>query len=435
MINKYGKVFNMGKVKVALIGAGGRGKFAYGNYALSHGDEIEFVAVAEPNEIKRRQMKEEHNIDESLCFETWEHLLEKGKLADAIIIANNDEDHYEPTKIALEKGYHILLEKPMSNKVEEVVSLGQLAKKYPNQIFMICHVLRYTTFFEELKRIIDSKELGELVNIQHNENIGYWHFAHSFTRGNWRNSNETSPLILAKSCHDMDILLWLTGASCKKIASFGHLSNFNERNFDVNKMANRCLDCPSNETCPYSAKSFYFGDNSRKLENIVHPEPTHENLIDALKTGPYGRCAYKCDNNVVDHMVTIMDFDNEVTASFNLSAFTNDMSRTIKLMFTHGEVGGDDVKNVIEIKKFGEKESKIIHPRKVDGGHNGGDTGLMNDFVRAIKENNCNTRTSAIKSVESHIMSFAAEYSRLNNTVVDIQEFIESNIKALNDKL
>lgn len=420
----------MRKITAALIGAGARGQYAYGNYALNHKDSIEFIAVAEPNETRRSQFATKHNISNEMMFSTWEQLLGKEKLADAILICNNDESHYEPTKIALEKGYNVLLEKPMSNNLEEVIRLGELAKAYPNQVFMICHVLRYTTFFEELKKIVDSKELGELVSIQHNENIGYWHFAHSFTRGNWRNSDETSPLILAKSCHDMDILLWLVNSTCNKIASFGSLSHFNADNFNSDKMDKRCLSCAEEEECPYSAKKLYLGERPI-FASVVHPEPTKENLIKALLEGPYGRCVYQCDNNVVDHMVTILEFDNKVTATFNLSAFTKDIHRTIKLMFTHGEVGANDHENIIEIKKFGEVESKIIHPHEVEGGHGGGDTGIMNDFVNCVANEIYNTRTSALKSVESHIMAFAAEHSRINSCVVHVNEYLNKNIEQL----
>ena len=416
----------MKKVKIAVIGAGARGRFAYGKYGLNNDDKVKFVAVAEPNQIRRNQFKDEHEIEDSFCFENYEELLKEEKLADAIIIANNDEGHYIPTKIALEKGYHILLEKPMSNKLDEIFKLYELANKYKDRVFMVCHVLRYTPFFEELKKIVDSKELGDLVNIGHNENIGYFHFAHSFTRGNWRNSNETSPLILAKSCHDMDILLYLTDSSCKNISSFGHLTYFNESNFNLYIMADRCLDCKIQDECPYSAKLLYLGEKPI-FKSVVHPNPTYENLKKALEEGHYGRCVYKCDNNVVDHMVTILEFHNNITCTFNLSAFTKEIHRTIKLMFTKGEVGGNDIENVIEVKKFGEKESTIIKPNKVEGGHLGGDTGIMNDFVNSIINKEYNPRTSAVRSVESHIMAFAAEYSRLNKRVVNIEDFIKEN--------
>ncbi|WP_040327771.1 Gfo/Idh/MocA family protein [Clostridium ihumii] len=416
----------MGKIKIALIGAGARGMYAYAPYVKANPEIVEFVAVAEPNETRRNQFKEEYNIKDENVFDTWEKLLEGEKLGDAIIIANNDESHYEPTKIALEKGYHVLLEKPMSNKLDHIVKLGELAKKYSNQVFMICHVLRYTPFFSELKKIIDSKELGQLINIQHNENIAHWHFAHSFTRGNWRNSDETSPLILAKSCHDMDLLLWFAESNCRKIASFGHLSHMNSKSFKEG-MADRCLDCNFKNQCPYSAVKLYLGEKPI-FKTVVHPIPTKENLEEALRTGPYGRCVYKCDNNVVDHMVTILEFENNITATFNLSAFTDECNRTLKLMFTHGEVRAHDGKNIIEVKNFNESEWKTVVPEVVKSGHLGGDTEIMKNFINIIRGENGQVKTSALTSVESHIMAFAAEHSRLNSEVVNVKEFWEKNI-------
>lgn len=268
----------MKKISVSVIGAGARGMYAYAPYLLENPNLGEVVALAEPNEEKRNNFKNRYNIREENIFTSWEKLLFKDKLSDAIIIANCDESHYEPTKRALEKGYHVLLEKPMSNKLDEVIKLGELAKKYNNQVFMICHVLRCTPFFSELKRIVDSKELGELVSIQHNENIGYYHFEHSYTRGNWRNSDETSQLILAKNCHDMDLLLWLTNKKCKYISSFGSLSHMKEESYKEN-MANRCVDCKVERSCPYSAKKIYLEDNKLKASRYaLHLNPSKVNL-------------------------------------------------------------------------------------------------------------------------------------------------------------
>lgn len=419
----------MKKISVAVIGAGSRGMNAYAPYLLENPSLGEIVAVAEPNEEKRNNFKNRYNIKEENTYHSYEELLSKPKLTEAIIIANSDESHFEPTKTALEKGYHVLLEKPMSNKLDEVIKLGQLAKKHKDQVFMICHVLRYTPFFSELKRIVDSKELGDLISIQHNENIGYYHFAHSYTRGNWRNSHETSPLILAKSCHDLDILLWLTGKRCKYISSFGSLSHMKEENFKEN-MANKCVDCTAEETCPYSARKIYLEDDVLKASlYAVDANPTKENLAKSITTGPYGRCVYKCDNNVVDHMVSILEFEDNITATFNLSAFTKDCTRTIKLMFSHGEVGGDFHKNVIEVHKFGDNHHTVIHPKVIKSGHGGGDFKLMEEFVKAISLNNKEVKTGAITSVESHVMAFAGEYSRLNHEVVNVKKFWNNQIK------
>ena len=395
----------MKKISVAVIGAGVRGMNAYAPYLLENPTLGQVVAVAEPNEEKRNNFKNRYNIKEENTFYSYNDLLSKDKLADALIIATSDEQHYEPAQMALKKGYHILLENPMSNKLEEVIKLGELAKKYPDQVFMICHVLRYTPFFSELKKLVDSKELGELVNIQYNENIGYYHYAHSYTRGNWKNSNETSPLVLAKSCHDMDILLWLIGKRCKYISSFGSLSHMIEENFQDNLL-----------------KAYLYAVDSNQ---------TNENLKKAITAGTYGKCVYKCDNNVADHMVSILEFENNITVTFNLSAFTNDCSRTTKLMFTHGEVGGNSLKNVIEVHNFGERNHMIIHPKIVKSGHGGGDFKLMDDFIKSVNNREAYIKTSAIDSVESHVMAFAAEYSRLNHEVVDINKFLRNELEKL----
>ena len=425
----------MKKVTLAVIGAGCRGMYAYAPYLLENQHLGNIIAIAEPNEQKRNLFKKMYNIDEKNVFKDWQSLLENDKIADAIIIANNDEDHFNPTKIALEKGYNVLLEKPMSNKLDEVIELGNLAKIHSDKVFMVCHVLRYTPFFTELKRIIDSKELGQLVNISHHENIGYWHFAHSYTRGNWRDSNKTSPLILAKSCHDMDLLLWLIGKKCLNIASFGSLSHMKEENFIEGIMSDRCIDCTIENNCPYSAKKIYLEDNKLVASlNAVCTNPTKENLKKAIDDGPYGRCIYKCDNNVVDHMVNILEFEDNVTATFNLSAFTKECTRTTKLMFTHGEIGANHMKNLIDVYKFGENSHKVIYPKVQKSGHGGGDYGIIKDFISIIQNNYGDYKTSAAESIDSHIMAFAAEYSRLNKMVVNINEFKNKCFKSKNDR-
>ena len=416
----------MKKVSVALVGAGDRGKDRYGAYAREHGEDIEFIAVAEPNSLKREEFVKQHNILEENIFTSWEELLAKDKLADGIIIATQDDMHYEPTKLALEKGYDVLLEKPMSNDIKETVKLGELAKKYDNT-FMICHVLRYTPFFEKVKYLISSGMIGDVMSVQHSENIAYYHMAHSFVRGNWRNSDESSPIILAKSCHDMDIILWLVGERCNKISSFGSLSHFKSENQPAGAH-DRCLECGVEESCPYSAKKLYYKNLGNWPTTVVTDVQTEASLTEALKTGPYGRCAYKCDNNVCDHQVTIMEFEKGITATFNLSAFTELQNRTLKIMGTKGEIRGVDTLNQIEVRLFGEKDYKIIEPEVVKGGHGGGDTGIMDDFVSLLRGKEGKALTSADISVESHVMAFAAEHSRTTGKSVEIKKFYEEMV-------
>ena len=206
-------------MKAILIGAGQRG-LGYAKFAVNNPDKLEIVGVAEPVEERRNKVKEKYKIPEENCFTTWEHVFEREKFADAVFICTQDQLHYEPTLAAAEAGYHILLEKPMSPSPEECMKMAETAEKN-NVKGVVCHVLRYSDFFVSLKNIIDSGEIGEVVSVVHNENVGNTHQAHSFVRGHWRNSAESSPMILAKACHDTDIIQWLIGKKCSKVSSFG----------------------------------------------------------------------------------------------------------------------------------------------------------------------------------------------------------------------
>lgn len=423
----------MKKISAVLIGAGMRGMFAYAPYALNFPNELEFVAVAEPDLERRELFSRTYNISKEMCFSTWEDLLSKGKIADVAIIATQDNMHFEPAMEALKVGYHLLLEKPMSNNPAECVAMEMQAAKY-SRLFYICHVLRYTPFFRALKQLLNENKIGELVSIQHNENVGYYHQVHSYVRGNWRNSKEASPMILAKSCHDLDILLWLANSDCKKLSSFGSLKHFKAEN-TPSGAPDRCTDgCPVRNDCPYNAMKLYsFNDGKWQtgvLRKAVCMENTQESLIKALQTGPYGRCVYKCDNDVVDHQVVNIEFENGVTASFTMCAFTHEISRTIKLMGTMGEIRGHMEKNEIELINFITGDRQVIKLNASELGHGGGDEGIMREFVRNVNDSEKIGLTSINVSVQSHLMAFAAEESRLHNKVIDIKNYADSFRKA-----
>ena len=415
----------MKKVTLALIGAGERGSDSYAPYALSHPQEAQCVAVAEPNSARREKFRKMHNISEDMCFNTWEEMLEKPKLADAVLICVQDGLHLPVTIKALEKDYHVLLEKPMSNKPEDCVLMGEYAKRY-KKVFSICHVLRYTNFFSALKKYIDDGRIGDLVSIQLNENVAYWHQAHSFVRGNWRNSNETSPMILAKSCHDMDILLWLAGADCVSLSSFGSLMHFKKENAPEGAPL-RCLDgCPVENECPYYAPNQYLTSNIYWPTSVISDDMSIESRTKALKEGPYGRCVYQCDNNVVDHQVVCAEFANGVTAAFTMCAFTQDGNRTLKLMGTKAEIRAVLEKNEIEILDFAIGSREVIHLATGGSSHSGGDYMLIRDFIKLVRDNAAGEgRTSASISVQSHLMAFAAEKSRLEKKAINMKEYAE----------
>ena len=411
-------------MKLVLVGAGQRGMI-YASYGY-HSKEAEIVAVIEPDKERRKSAGDLFNISTDMQFESVEDFYLLGKVADAIILASMDRDHYNQAMTALDLGYDILLEKPISPDPKECLEIREKADRL-NRNVVVCHVLRYTNFFAAIKNIIDSKELGDVISIQHNENIGNFHMAHSFVRGNWRQTRLSSPLIMQKSCHDMDILTWLAGSEAKRISSFGSLKYFKKENAPENSSEN-CLTCKAAKNCRFDARKAYLPVAGSWPATILSQDQSEEGILKAIETGPYGRCVYRCDNDVCDNQVTLIEFKNGVTVSFNLSGFTNKMCRTIKIMCENGEIRGDDSTNVIEITRFtsnavNQYEQKVIHPGIVEGAHGGGDTGLMNDFMDMMNGKSNGVKSSIDQSVESHIMAYAAEESRLSGKVIDIDEF------------
>ena len=408
-----------------LIGAGSRGTI-YANWAHSHGHKIVAVAEIRPDRLAEAGTRLE--VPEAMLFTDAKQLFSLGKVADAAIIATMDRDHYGHVMAALDCGYDILLEKPISPDPRECIAIEEAANRLGRKV-TVCHVLRYTNFFTEIKNILDSGELGKIVAIQHAENIGNFHMAHSFVRGNWRNDKLSSPIIMQKSCHDLDILLWLTGAHCKKVSAFGSLSYFKEENAPAGS-TNRCLTCPVAESCRFDAQKAYLPGLGGWPTDVVCLEQTEEALVEALKEGPYGRCVYRCDNNVCDHMSIVLEFDNDVTATFSLTAQTSACHRTLHIMCEDGEIVADDGQKQIIVTHHVSSQSetfqqRVINVRTNGSGHGGGDAGIMEDFTKSLSGHG-ESRSSISRSVESHLMACAIEESRLTGTVVELDKFRKS---------
>ena len=415
----------MKQVKVALLGAGISG-YNYALYAAEHPDELQFVAVAEPNEQRRQLFKEKHGLSDEVCFDSWDKFLELPKMADAVMICTQDKMHYAPTLKALQAGYHVLLEKPMSPDPLECIEMAEMAAE-TKRILSICHVLRYTKFFSTIKSLLDAGTIGRLISIQHNENVGYWHQAHSFVRGNWNRKAESSPMILAKCCHDMDLLVWLADAECQRVSSFGGLTHFKSDQAPEGA-TKRCMDgCSVAADCPYYAPNLCLTNNLDWPTSAVSPDSSYEARYKALQEGPYGRCVYHCDNDVVDHQVVNMEFSNEVTVAFTMCAFTKDISRTLKLMGTKGEIRGAMEKNEIEVLHFGTGKIEKLSFDDEGGhvGHGGGDYGLIRDFIKLVQnDGRTEGKTSAVQSVQSHLIAFAAEQARVEQRVIEMSDYI-----------
>ena len=410
-----------------IIGAGSRG-MTYGLWAKEH--DIRIAAIAEIRPDRLNNAAEELGVPENMRFSDAKALLALGKIADAAIIATMDRDHYGHVMQALDCGYDILLEKPISPDPKECLEIEQKANAFGKKI-TVCHVLRYTSFFQQLKDIIDSGEIGKVVAIKHAENIGNFHMAHSFVRGNWRNDQLSSPIIMQKSCHDLDILLWLIGKHCTRVAAFGTLSYFREENAPEGS-ADRCLDCPVAKDCRFDAWQAYLPMLGQWPADVVCQEPTEDALRNALETGPYGRCVYRCDNNVCDHMSILLEFEEGITATFSLTAQTSDVHRDIHIMCEHGEIHGDELDGSIKITHFrrnraeAEKSRTLSSNIKYESGHGGGDDGIMEDFTAGLQQQCADSRSSISRSVESHLMACAIEQARLTGTVVEMEKFRES---------
>lgn len=409
-------------MKVAVVGCGNRGHEAYSK-ELNRYDDVDIVSALDWDQRKLDKVKKEFNIDDEYIFKDEKEFfdkLEKEKFADTIIIATYDREHYDITMKALDMNLNILLEKPISPIREEVLNIANKAKDY-EKVFMICHVLRYSPFFRKIKELIDEGAIGELININHNENIGYFHFAHSFVRGNWRNSVESSPLILQKSCHDMDILLYLTGKMPKSISAYGSLTYFKEEN-QPEGAADRCLNCKYQDSCIFSVKNFYTEGRGRGWRAVVDPKVTDESLKKDLEEGPYGRCVYKSDNDVCDHQSIAIQFEDEVSATFNLSAFAKDVHRNIKIQGTKGEIIADDLTQEIRVNVFGKDEDRLIKVNNMVGGHGGSDRSIIKAFYDACNGNIDEVKTGAMESLASHLMCFDAEESRIYGKMIEYND-------------
>lgn len=406
----------MNKTKVAIIGAGVRGRYTYGELIKKNNNICEIVAVVETKIGRRKKFKEIFNLSDDKVFEDVNDFFDKEKMADAVIVCSNDNTHFSIAESALEKGYDVLLECPVANNLDKLVHLKDVCENNKDRVFMAVMPYRYSNLFLKLKKIIESKEIGSLININYNSYIGYEKFVHNFVRGSWRLDSDAATIFLTNSCYDLDILEFLTNSQCEKISSFGQLNHFTRVNLQLD-MSEICTRCIKNKECPYCAQKIYF--NNKEMSKAVHINPTKENLNYILKEGQYGQCVYSCDNNVSDNLISILKFKNNMTATLNISAFTKEENKNIRLMFTHGEIYADLQDNSIKIKKFIDNEDIVI---KVDNDNM--DERLIKDFFSKIENRDINNlKSSVLSTISSHVTGFAGEFAKVSEAVVDVDRF------------
>ncbi len=462
-------------ITAILIGAGLRGRVIYGSYGLKYPDRLKFIAVAEPDSSKRKLFQKEHNISNSNVFNSWQEILDPavGKIADTAFVCTQDRMHYQPAINALELGYNLLLEKPISPSFEECNHISKLAQE-KKRIVQVCHVLRFTEFFKKLKEIIDSGAIGDIIDYDHSENVVYWHFGHSFVRGQYKRKDESSPLILAKSCHDLDIMYWLIGEKPLTVQSKGFLSFFRPENAPKNA-PERCTDgCPHEKTCPWYAPRLYisgeplirmgFNANSRFLRlfssmiinhrkimiflskfikkldqflnwkefpaNFITTDLTYEGKMKALREGPFGKCIFKTGNDVVDHQIATYTFPNGVIGTLRITGLSDLEGREFRIFGTKGVIRAyfRSIEKEIKITDFLTNQTRVVFKKGLStGGHGGGDFGLLDSFVKVIKGELTPEQagtTNIQGAIESHIMAFIGEEARISGKTLKINEHL-----------
>ncbi|XP_060062545.1 uncharacterized protein LOC132543104 [Ylistrum balloti] len=415
-----------------VIGAGIRGSI-YAQYAHLYPNKLKIVGVADPREFYRGKLQQRFDIKDDNCFSDWSEASERDKMSDCVIITTPDRLHKDPVVAFANKGYFILLEKPMAVNEDDCREIVKTCQEN-NVIVAVCHVLRYTPWANKLKELIDSGLIGEVVNINHIENAGFWFFAHCFVRGNWHIEAESSSSLLAKCCHDVDLInFWMAGRRCTSISSFGHLSHFNKESKPPGA-ASRCMECPADveSKCPYSAKKIYLdqikqGDKEFPV-CVLAEDPTIESVTTALKTGPYGVCVYDNDNDVMSNQVVNMQFEGGATATLTMAGFTKSVGeREVKVYGTKGQLSCTANSDPV-IKHYdfltGKSHEYQAKPKMVEGmkGYGGADFYCMDSFVSSVTENNETTiSTGPEESLGSHLLVFAAEKARKEKRVVMLQ--------------
>ncbi len=415
----------MKPVDLLIVGAGSRGT-TYAKYASLHPTLARVVGVAEPRAFFRERMAQTHQIAPEHVAVDWRPLAELPRFADAVVIATPDAFHMEPALAFAQKGYDILLEKPLAPDPQSCQCIvdAALANRI---IFAVGHVMRYTNYTQKLKQLLDAGLIGEIVSVQLVEPVGYWHQAHSFVRGNWRNSVQSSPMLLQKSCHDLDWLRYIMGRRCVQVSSFGSLMHFRKEAKPAQAGgALRCVECAYEPHCPYSARRLYLGLLEKGKTgwplDVITTNPTYADVMAALQDGPYGRCVYECDNDVVDHQVVNLLYDNGATASFTMIGTSQMRDRQVAIYGTLGELRGNGEK-IVHYDFLSEKTEEITPPAPDTrmGGHNGGDYTLIERFVAAVANRDPGRILSGpAESLETHLTVFAAEQARHEGRVVQV---------------
>src|SRR5919199_2156746 len=426
-----------GPVQAVLVGAGNRGYRAYGRYALEFPHNLRFVAVVEPDPGRRERFARDHAIPAERQFADWQDLLQGPRLAEAAVNATMDPMHVASTTGLLEAGYEVLLEKPIAQTPEGCLVLAAAAERR-GRLLQIGHVLRYAPFFRAVYDVLRAGRVGPVISVDWRENLVYWHYAHSFVRGNWRRADTSGPMLLTKCCHDLDLLVWMFGGMCERIASFGGQRRFTSATVGP-EVPGRCLDgCPYADTCEYYAPRLYLDRLEENPDNFtvgaITLDHTYTGVMRALEDGPYGRGVYRSDNDVVDHQVVLMRFADNQAVTLTMQGASHVEGRTLRIDGLRGTLLGNEARGeLVLIDHLTGTRTAIEAPIRHLGAHGGGDVGLLDAFVAAVRGERQEVSTSARESIDSHLMAFAGEQARVTGETIDMHAYrarIEAQIAA-----
>lgn len=421
------------RIRVGVIGLGSQGCTYLRDKSL-YESELELYAIADVNIDKLNEIGDRFGVPAERRFASDAALFEAAPDLDIVYICTRDRMHASECLKALGLGYHVLLEKPAGVNADECLAIQQKAREV-NRMVVICHVLRYAPGYRKVKELIDSGAIGRVMTIQACEQIAFTHQAHSFVRGNCGNTENSSALFLQKCCHDMDLYCWMTGKTPVRVSSFGELTVLKSENAPEGAPL-RCTDgCPAAASCPYNAVAEYYtdgilaGKSGWPYEMLVPVDYTPENMLKALREGPYGRCVYHCDNDAVDHQVVNLELSDGVFVNFTMSSFTSRNGRTMRIFGTEGDIWADmDDVGTIELRRWdGSREIFRIQELACDlSGHGGGESKMLRELAEAIRRGEyLDGMTSIERSMDSHFICLAAEDSRLNGgSAIVLQDWI-----------
>ncbi len=410
--------------KIAILGYGGRG-YHYAKLCQALAKEYKLTAVIDNSKAKLGLAKEKSKLNDNQLFISLDDFLSAPKTADWLFVCTQDKDHIEHAIKALKAGYNLLLEKPVACSPEDCIEIEKTSKELGLTV-AVCHVLRYSVYYEKIKEIMDSGILGQIVAIDQVENVAYWHQAHSYVRGDWRRKDESNPMIIVKCCHDLDIAVYLANSKCKRVTSQGQLNFFRKENAPEGATEFCLGGCKAKKDCPYDCEKLYAEPLKKltpKAREGIWPQSrliadsivTLPKLYDAMKTSRYGKCVFLSDNDVVDYQVTTMLFENGINSTLTMTAFSSPSYRETRIRGTLGELVCNMGESKIMLYVFGQKAKRI--PLKPLDAHGGGDHMLIKKLAKD------QLKTDISLSIESHLIGFAAEESRLTGNTIKMDEF------------